>query len=227
MRKTSGTFRVRLIAVATTFAFAAALQPSGARAATLKFRIDAERSTVSAAVAEPFAIFRGSAVGNFRVVAGEVVGDPANIQDTAKARITIDATSYRSDSPSRDRKVTASSLESDRYPTISFESTSVVGVVATGENEGTLVVNGALTIHGETRPIAVPVHAALAADGTLAADGEVTFNYEEYGVKVPGALFGAIEAGDEATVRFHIVAVSEAAPPSAVPQASTQGANSP
>ncbi|HYL58596.1 MAG TPA: YceI family protein [Candidatus Acidoferrales bacterium] len=176
---------MRLIAVAATVAAAAALQPQEARADALKFRIDAERSTVSAAVAEPFAIFRGSAVGNFRVVAGEVSGDSANIQDTAKVRITIDATSYRSDSPSRDRKVTESSLESDRYPTIAFESTSVIGVVATGANEGTLVVNGALTIHGETRQIAVPVHAALGADGTLAADGEVTFNYEEYGVKVP------------------------------------------
>jgi polyisoprenoid-binding protein YceI len=217
-----------LIAVATTVALAAAFQVADAYAATLKFRIDAERSTVSAAVAEPFAVFRGSATGNFRVLAGEVSGDPANIENTAKARITIDATSYRSDSPSRDRKVTASSLESDRYPTIAFESTSVVGVVATGANEGTLVVNGALTIHGETHQIALPVHAALAADGTLAADGEVTFNYEEYGVKVPGVLFGAIEAGDEATVRFHIVAIGAAAPASsAAPPTSAPGANSP
>jgi polyisoprenoid-binding protein YceI len=219
---------VRAIAFAATLAAAAALQAPDARADALKFRIDAERSTVSAAVAEPFAVFRGSAIGNFRVIAGEVSGDPANIQETAKTKVTIDATSYRSDSPSRDRKVTASSLESDRYPAIAFESTSVIGVVATGANEGTLVVNGALTIHGETHQVALPVHAALAADGTLAADGEVTFNYEDYGVKVPGVLFGAIEAGDEATVRFHIVAVNEATPASSAPRAtSAPGANSP
>ncbi len=208
-------------------AAAAAFDSPAARADVLKFRIDAERSTVSAAVAEPGAIFRGTALGTFRVIAGDASGDPANLQDTAKVRVTIDATSYRSDSPSRDRKVAASSLESDKYPTIGFESTSVIGLIATGANEGTTVINGTLTIHGETRQIAVPVHITLAADGTLVADGEVTFNYAEYGVKVPSVLFGAFEAGDEATVRFHIVAVNEAAPASSAPPAtSAPAANS-
>jgi polyisoprenoid-binding protein YceI len=229
LNRTSGKIRcarARAIALAATLAAAAAFAAPDARADALKFRIDAERSTVSAAVAEPVAIFRGRAIGNFRVIAGEVRGDPANIQDTAKVRLMIDATSYRSDSPSRDRKVTASSLQSDKYPTIGFESTSVIGFVATGANEGTTVVNGTLTIHATTHPIAVPVHAALAADGTLVADGEVTFNYEEYGVKVPSVLFGAFEAGDEATVRFHIVAVNEAAPASGTASAKSAPASS-
>ena len=52
------------------------------------------------------------------------------------------------------------------------------------------------------------VHATLGADGVFTGDGEVKFNYEDFGVKVPGVLFDAILAGDEATVRFHIVAVS-------------------
>lgn len=203
---------MRAMALAAVLAATAAFTATDARADAMKFKIDAERSTVSAAVVEPAAVLRGSAIGNFRVIAGEVTGDPANIQDTAKVRVMIDATSYRSDSPSRDRSVTASSLESDKYPTIGFESTSVIGVIATGANEGTTVVNGLLTIHGESHPIAVPVHAALAADGSFVANGEVTFNYEDYGVKVPSLLFGAFEAGDEATVRFHIVATTEPKP---------------
>jgi len=40
----------------------------------------------------------------------------------------------------------------------------------------------------------------------------VKFNYEEFGVKVPGVLFGAILAGSEATIRFHIVAIGAVAP---------------
>jgi hypothetical protein len=59
------------------------------------------------------------------------------------------------------------------------------------------------------------VHATLDSGGVFTGDGEVKFNYEDFGVKVPGVLFGAILAGDEATVRFHIVAVNAASPAAA------------
>jgi len=180
----------------------------GSRVATAgltRLKIDPDQSTVSAAVAEPAAMLRGTATGTFRVIDGEVSGDPANTQGTAKVRIIIDATSYRSDNPSRDRAV-AKSLESEKFRTVGFESSSVVGVVTTRSNEGTAIVIGSLTLHGETRPMTVPVHWILNPDGSFAGDGEVKFNYEEFGIKVPGFLLGAILAGNEVTVRFHIVA---------------------
>jgi polyisoprenoid-binding protein YceI len=176
-----------------------------ATAGLTRLKIDPDQSTVSAAVAEPAAMLRGTAVGTFRVIDGEVSGDPANTRGTGRVRIIIDATSYRSDNPSRDRAV-AKSLESEKFRTIGFESNSVVGVVTTKSNEGTAIVIGSITLHGETRPMTVPVHWILNPDGSFAGDGEVTFNYEEFGVKVPGFLFGAILAGNEVTVRFHIVA---------------------
>jgi len=176
-----------------------------ATAGLTHLKIDPDQSTVSAAVAEPAAVFRGTATGTFRVIDGEVSGDPANTQGTGKVRIIIDATSYRSDNPSRDRAV-AKSLESEKSRTVGFESSSVVGVVTTRSNEGTAIVIGSLTLHGETRPMTVPVHWILNPDGSFGCDGEVKFNYEEFGVKVPGVLFGAILAGNEVTVRFHIVA---------------------
>ena len=201
--------------------FLAALAPIliGPRVATAgltRLKIDPDQSTVSAAVAEPAAVFRGNAVGTFRVIDGEVIGDPASPEGTGKVKIIIDATSYRSDNPSRDRTVTGKSLESDKFRTIAFESKSVVGVVTTRSNEGTAIVIGSLTLHGETRPMTVPVHWMLNPDGSFAGDGEVKFNYEEFGVEVPGVLFSAILAGNEATVRFHIVATNAAAsaPPS-------------
>jgi len=180
----------------------------GSRVATAgltRLKIDPDQSTVSAAVAEPAAMLRGTATGTFRVIDGEVSGDPANTQGTGKVKIIIDATSYRSDNPSRDRAV-AKSLESEKFRTVGFESSSVVGVVTTRSNEGTAIVIGSLTLHGETRPMTVPVDWILNPDGSFAGDGEVKFNYEEFGIKVPGFLFGAILAGNEVTVRFHIVA---------------------
>jgi polyisoprenoid-binding protein YceI len=188
----------------------------------MRFKIDVDRSTVSVSVAEPAAFIRGSATGTLRIIDGAVSGDPADIPGTAKVRILIDATSYRSDHASRDRVVTEKSLAADKFPTIGFESSSVVGVVMGGPREGTAIVTGFLTLHGEAHAMTMSVHASLDADGVFTGDGEVKFNYEEFGVKVPGVLFGAILAGDEATVRFHIVAVAAATPaPGASPGAAT------
>lgn len=222
MKKSAHEFRAVLarvlIALAGAFALIA-FEPGFGRAATMRFKVDAERSTVSVLVAEPAAWIRGRAAGTFRIIDGAVSGDLADIPGTAKARILIDATSYRSDSPSRDRVVTEKSLEADKFPTIGFESNSVVGVVMTNPREGTAIVSGFLTLHGQAHAMTTSVHATLDADGVFTADGEVKFNYEDFGVKVPGVLFGAIVAGDEATVRFHIVAASAAAPGTSAPPA--------
>src|ERR1017187_10918629 len=104
-------------------------EPCTAGAAAMRFKIDVDRSTVSVSVAEPAAFIRGSATGTLRIIDGAVSGDPADIPGTAKVRILIDATSYRSDHASRDRVVTEKSLAADKFPTIGFESSSVVGVV--------------------------------------------------------------------------------------------------
>ena len=212
-----------LVAIAGAFALMV-FAPCAASAAVMRFKIDADRSTVSVSVAEPAAFIRGSASGTLRIIDGAVSGDPADIPGTAKVRILIDAGSYRSDRVSRDRVVTEKSLEADKFPTIGFESNSVVGVVMGGHNEGTAIVTGFLTLHGEAHAMTMSVHAALDADGVFSGDGEVKFNYEDFGVKVPGVLFGAILAGDEATVRFHIVAVNAAAP---APDSSPGAANPP
>ena len=215
MKRSADKFRAfltrALIALAGAFALIV-IETDAAGAATLRFKIDADRSTVSVSVAEPAAFIRGSAVGTFRIIDGAVSGDPANIPGTAKARILIDATSYRSDNASRDRSVTEKSLEADKYPTIGFESNSVVGTVITNPHEGTAIVTGFLTLHGEAHAMTMTVHATLGADGVFAGDGEVTFNYEDFGVKVPAVLFHTILAGDEVTVHFHIIAVNAATP---------------
>jgi len=207
-----GTIARALIALAGAFALIA-LGTGAAGAATMRFKIDADRSTVSVEVAEPAAWIRGTATGTLRIIDGAVSVDPVNVPRTGRARILIDAGSYSSDKTSRDRYVTEKSLEADKYPTIGFESSSVVGVVMTGPREGTAIVTGFLTLHGEAHQMTMSVHATLGADDALTSDGEVKFNYEDFGVKVPAALFHTLLAGDEATVRFHIVAVSEAAPP--------------
>jgi polyisoprenoid-binding protein YceI len=189
------------------------LAPAIASAQMLRFKMDPDQCIVSAAVAEPAAFVRGSATGMFHVIDGEIVGDPKNIPASAKARILIDASSYRSDSSMRDRAVTIKALEADRFPTIAFATNSIVGVVETGQNRVLAIANGFLTLHGESHAMTFPVQASLDANGNLVADGEVKFQYEDYGVKVPSLLFGAIASGDEVTLRFHVVATPLEPPP--------------
>jgi polyisoprenoid-binding protein YceI len=192
------------------------LAPAIASAEILRFKMDPDQCIVSAAVAEPAAFIRGSATGMFHVIDGEIIGDPKNIPATAKARVLIDATSYRSDSSMRDRAVTSKALEAGRFPTIAFATNSIVGVVETGQNRVLAIANGFLTLHGESRAMTFPVQASLDANGTLVADGEVKFHYEDYGVKVPSVLFGAIVSGDEVTLRFHVVATAQEQAPAAL-----------
>jgi polyisoprenoid-binding protein YceI len=204
-------FRRAAFVPAVVFALIAFV-PGLSRAAMMRFKVDVDRSTVSAEVAEPAAWIRGNATGTFRIIDGAVSGDPDNIAGTARVRILLDATSYRSDNTSRDRAVTEKSLEADKYPTIGFESNSVVGVVMANSTEGTAIVNGFLNLHGEAHAMTTSVHFALKGDGTFAGDGEFKISYEDYGVKVPGVLFHSILAGNEATIRFHVVGVNAAAP---------------
>jgi polyisoprenoid-binding protein YceI len=216
LEKSATEFRGMIARALTLLAGAFALTafgPGAAGAAMMRFKIDPDRSTVSVAVAEPAAWIRGTAIGTFRIIDGAVSVDPINVPRTAKARILIDAGSYSSDNTSRDRYVTERSLEADKYPTIGFESSSVVGVVMTSPREGTAIVTGFLTLHGEAHQMTMSVHATLGADNDFTGDGEVKFDYEDFGVQVPAVLFHTLLAGDEATVHFHVVAVPEAAPP--------------
>jgi polyisoprenoid-binding protein YceI len=191
-----------------------------ARAALIKLQVDTQKSQIKASVDEPLATLRDTptADATFQIVSGEVEGDPANVAATGRVNLVIDATTYNSGSDHRDRKILSSALQTGQYPTITFSSTRIenVDVEAPGAM-GTATVIGDLTLHGTTRRISVPVSITMSPDGIFSGDGSVTFDYTDYGVKVPRLLF-AVPAGREVTITFHVVA--ERANAAAQPQAS-------
>ena len=79
-----GVFNRALMLMAAAFALIA-FEPGAARAALMRFKIDADRSTVSVTVAEPAAWIRGDATGTFKIIDGAVSFDRANISRTARA----------------------------------------------------------------------------------------------------------------------------------------------
>lgn len=184
-----------------------------ARATVIHLPIDTQVSHVTATVTEPLSRMRDNpqTTGSFRIVTGEIDGDPDHLATTGHVRLLINATTYDSGSDTRERHVLHSVLETAKYSSIIFESTRIedIQVVAPGAM-GSATVVGNLTLHGTTRQLRVPVNLSMSPQGEFGATGEVTFNYTDYGVKVPTLLF--IPAGDEVTVSFQIKAETSTAP---------------
>lgn len=94
-------------------------------------------------------------------------------------------------------------LDVSRYPTVTFKSRGVQVRQRSG-NALDLTINGDLTLHGTTRPIAVPVHAELTT-GTVTAQGTFSVKQTDYGMKPVSVAGGTVRVKDELKVRFTIV----------------------
>ncbi len=172
----------------------------------LHFKVNLAETKITAAVAEPMAMIRGSAAGSFKVVNGEVQGDPDSITNTGKVALVIDAASYTTDSESRDTDVKENALEVKKFPTITFQGDGFSEIQKDGNRSAKLRLVGKLTLHGVTRDIVLPLTAHIDNQGRFVADGSYTFGFEQYGVKRPSKMMGLMVTGDEATIAFHVVA---------------------
>jgi polyisoprenoid-binding protein YceI len=193
------------------------------RAAAIHLQIDPQKTQITATVADPLARLRetGEMEATLRIISGNVDGDPQDPGATGHVKLVIDATSFDSGNSHRDKVVLGTALDTAEYQTISFESTHLENVqIDVPGKMGHVIVVGNLTLHGMTREIRVPADVSLDSDGSLSGDGEVSFNYTDFGVRVPRLLF-ALPAGKDVTVHFHVIAerpssaqVNQAARPS-------------
>ena len=193
--------------IATVFA-TVLLVLRNVQAATIHLQIDPQKSEITATVADPLARLSETSEieAKLRITSGNVDGDPQNPAQTGHVKLVIDATSFDSGNTHRDRVVLGDALDTADYQTISFESTRLENVQIDSPGKtgrATVVVN--LTLHGTTREIRVPTNVFLASDGTLSGDGVVSFNYTDFGVRVPRLLF-ALPASSDVTIRFHVSA---------------------
>ena len=183
------------------------------KAEILHFDVDLSKTTIVATVDEPLG--QGSTDGRFRLISGEVDGDPAKPAETGHVKLVIDATSYSSGLDHRDRKVLSSALETAQYQSITFESRRIdkAEIDAPGAL-GKATIVGNLTLHGTTRELDVPVSVTLSPDHEFSAEGEVSFDYTQWGVPRPGVL-GLAKAGKTVSIRFHVIAMPPITPASA------------
>lgn len=86
-------------------------------------------------------------------------------------------------------------LDSGRFPEISFTSTSVG---AAGEQRW--IVDGNLTLHGQTKPVRVEV---FFRNGRYA--GSATIKQSDFGIKPVSVAGGTVKVKDQAKIEFDIV----------------------
>ncbi len=141
--------------------------------------------------------------GRFARFSGAIKVDAADISKSS-VEVTIEVASINTDNEGRDKHLkTAEFFDVEKFPTITFKSTSVKEVA-----KGKLEVTGDFTLHGVTRKITFPITNA----GTMAGmqpgsvvagfiDGAVTINRNDFGIKAyPGAL------GDEVVISLNVEA---------------------
>jgi polyisoprenoid-binding protein YceI len=86
-------------------------------------------------------------------------------------------------------------LESDRFPEIRFESTSIQ---KSGEHRWKVVGN--LTLHGRTRPVTAEVNLKEGAYSGIA-----NFKQTDYGIQPVAVAGGTVKVKDEMKIEFSIV----------------------
>lgn len=91
-------------------------------------------------------------------------------------------------------------LAAERYPELSFVSTSIR---ATAANQ--YEVQGTLSIRGTAKPARVLVSLKPGPTGTLAFEGSTQLKMTDYGLKPPSAGLGTVGTKNEMAVSFSVV----------------------
>jgi polyisoprenoid-binding protein YceI len=163
-------------------------------------------------ISEHFPGFDNTAVVRTEVVDGSLTVDGAEI---TAVDLTVDLTELESRDaqppgvPGIENRVDQmrdDGLETERFPTATFTLTSPIvldGRPAVGDAV-TAVAEGDLTLHGETRPVAIPVEARWNGE-VIDVAGSLEVALSDYGMTAPTRSFVSVdEAG---TMEFQLTFV--------------------
>jgi len=130
---------------------------------------------------------------------------PASLEITAKATSMVETNSVFTDQQKQiiNKELREIVLQPDKYPDITFRSTSVMGQAA-GANQYDLKIAGDLTLHGVTRQITIPTKVTVTGND-LRAQGEFSVNRDDFKVKATSAAHGLVRVRNKITFTFDIV----------------------
>jgi len=146
------------------------------------------------------------AVGRTEGVSGTLAisGEPGTLA-LGSASLTVDMTSLRSDKDRRDGQLRGRGIQTDTFPTSTFELGGPVALPAGfGSADVAMQLPGRLTLHGVTRDVTIAAQARLEADGTVVVAGSLPILFADYGIEAPNVA-GIIAVEDNGSMEFRVV----------------------
>ncbi|MEY2472872.1 MAG: hypothetical protein QOK28_2201 [Actinomycetota bacterium] len=170
------------------------------------FAIDASHSSVAFTVRH---LMVAKTKGRFAEFAGEITIDEDPLKSSVA--VTIQSASIHTADDQRDGHLrSADFLDVEKYPTVSFQSTSVQH-----KGSSSFAVEGELTVHGVTRPVTLD----LDYEGTVTDpwggqravfSAKTKINREEFGLTWNQALeTGGVLVGKDVTIDLEVEAVRQ------------------
>ena len=134
--------------------------------------------------------------GTFTLKRGNIRFDPAG--GSAEGELVVDATSGKSGSDARDKRMHKEIIESAKYPEIVFHIDRVDGAVMP-EGRSKVQLHGTFSIHGADHELTAPA-SVDASDGEYKAEVQFTVPYIKWGMKNPSTLFLKVDDKVQITV---------------------------
>jgi polyisoprenoid-binding protein YceI len=120
----------------------------------------------------------------------KVAGSLTFAGDTITAvKIDADLTGLQSDKSMRDGQLRRQALETDQFPTATFELTTPIqlGVKPADGQTVSVTAQGKLTLHGVTKDVSIPLQAKLSGS-TVTVVGSLKIQFADFSVSPPQSM---------------------------------------
>jgi polyisoprenoid-binding protein YceI len=127
------------------------------------------------------------AVGRTSDIAGQAtVINSGSTHTVSASSFTVRVSTLTSDRPMRDQRVHTLGLQTDTYPTATFQLAQPVTLPADAASGKVVKVTatGPLTLHGVTRTVSIPLSVQLSGSSFDVA-GSISFPWSEFGMTAP------------------------------------------
>lgn len=104
-------------------------------------------------------------------------------------KITADLSALQSDKAMRDGQLHRQALETDQFPTATFELSTPIKLDAAPADGQTVKVTaqGKLTLHGVTKDVSIPLEAKLSGN-TVTVVGSIKITFADYSINPPQSM---------------------------------------
>lgn len=144
------------------------------------------------------------AVGETTEVAGSIAFDESGAVVAEDSRIAVQAATLRTDSGRRDGYVRNRTLQTDTYPEVVFQPTSIEGLpesLVEASGHVPVHITGDLTVKDQTREVTWDGEIDFEGDGTASGSVVVEFTFDDFGMNKPSV---AIVLSVDDTIRLEL-----------------------